>query len=233
LILNSRRTAVSIAFVAMTFAAGVAVAPMSTAASAPSLVGVSSADPLPDNVPAAQLAGARTGVTADADTPDGFTLQHPGFRRSNYVYDSDTVYQGTYHCTDDACKLMAEVTVQLHEVAIGGTSHTWELTSNMKKYKNPGNYTWSYSATYWCGVNISGASDTICANGAAPSHVSMSVNTVVNKPWGSKNGITVFPMVQASTLFSNGVHVTTKFRGWDTLSRARTTQLKATSGTGN
>lgn len=103
----------------------------------------------------------------------------------------------------------------------------------MKEYKNPGHYTWSYSATYWCGVNVRGGNDTICVDGAAPSNASMSVNTLVNKPWGARNGITVFPMVQAGTVFSNGVHVTTKFRGWDTLSRARSTKLNTSSGTGD
>jgi hypothetical protein len=61
----------------------------------------------------------------------------------------------------------------------------------------------------------------------------MSVNTVVNKPWGAPNGITVFPMVQATTIFSDGAEVTNKFRGWDTLSTASTTRLNTTSGTGN
>lgn len=40
--------------------------------------------------------------------PDGFKLIHPGYRRSSYTYDSDKVYQGSYHCTD-TCRLLAQV----------------------------------------------------------------------------------------------------------------------------
>lgn len=82
-------------------------------AAGPYEAGVTSRDPLPDSVHAARLPGPGTGVTPLASTPDGFKLQHPGIRRSDYVYDSDTVYQGTYHCDHSNCKLMAEVTVQL------------------------------------------------------------------------------------------------------------------------
>ncbi|MCW2568155.1 MAG: hypothetical protein JWN54_2252 [Mycobacterium sp.] len=194
--------------------------------------GASSSAPLPATVDSSSLPEASETDTPMSATPDGFILQHPGTRRSDYVYDSDTVYQGSYHCSGSSCNLLAQVTVQLHEVAIGGSSHTWQLTMNMKRYSNPGNITWSYFATYWCGVNVSGGSDHTCDNGAAPSDASMSVNALVNKPWGNTNSITVFPMVQASTQFSNGVKVTTKFRGWDTLSRSTTTRLNTSSGTG-
>ena len=61
----------------------------------------------------------------------------------------------------------------------------------------------------------------------------MSVDDVVNKPWGKTNNITVFPMVAMSTQCSNDPRVTTNFRGYDTLSRARTTRLSTKSGTGN
>jgi hypothetical protein len=204
----------------------------SAATSAGYALGASSSTPLPATVDSSSPPGAAGTFTPMADTPNGFILQHPGIRRSDYVYDSDTVYQGSYHCSGSTCNLLAQVTVQLHEVAIGGSSHTWQLTMNMKRYSNPGNITWSYFATYWCGVNVSGGNDYICNNGAAPSDVSMSVNTLVNKPWGGTNSITVFPMVQASTQFSNGVKTTTKFRGWDTLSRSSTTRLNTSSGTG-
>jgi hypothetical protein len=60
----------------------------------------------------------------------------------------------------------------------------------------------------------------------------MSSNTVVNKPWGSKNSITVFPMLQPTVIFSDGEHPTYKFRGYDTLSRASTTRLNTSSGQG-
>jgi hypothetical protein len=216
-------------------ASGAVIAATSTPAGASQAtdVVITSSSPLPLTAPASALSGAASAVAPATSTPNGFKLIHPGYRRSNYVYDSDKAYQGSYRCVDDKCTLLAEVTVQLHEYVIGGTSHTWQLTANMKEYKNPGHLTWSYFATYYCGVNVAHGNDHECNNGAAPSDAGMSVNDVVNKPWGKTNSITVFPMVAMSTQFSNGPKVTTKFRGYDTLSRARTTKLNTKSGTGN
>lgn len=115
------------------------------------------------------------------------------------MYDSDNFYMGAHVCSGGFCTLEAEVVALLHEYVIGVTSHTWQLTMSMREVENPHGLTWSFSAAYWCGVNVRNATDHLCTNGAAPSDVFMSVNTVVNKPWGSANGITVFPMVQAST----------------------------------
>ena len=227
-----RGVSVVCALVAASALASSSVTSAGAVTSAAYTVGVSSSAPLPATADSSSLPEASGTIKPMSDTPDGFILQHPGFRRSDYVYDSDTVYQGSYHCSGSSCKLLAQVTAQLHEVAIGGSSHTWQLTMNMKQYSNPGNITWSYFATYWCGVNVRGGNDYTCNNGAAPSDASMNVNTLVNKPWGKTNSITVFPMVQASTQFSNGVKVTTKFRGWDTLSRSTTTKLNTSSGTG-
>lgn len=228
-----RARLVGLVLIAGGLAAGLSVGPAGAVTTETVRVGASSEVPLPATVPADQVPGGTGGVAAAASTPDGFILQNPGTRRSDYIYDSDNVYQGTYRCGTTTCTLLAQVRVQLHQVAIGGSSHTWQLTMNMNRYSNPGEITWSYSSTYWCGVNISGGNDTLCTNGAAPSNATMSVNTLVNKPWGATNSITVFPMVQATTLFSNGVQVSTKFRGWDTLSRSSTTRLNTSSGTGN
>jgi hypothetical protein len=216
-------------------ASGAVLAATSTPAGASQAadVVVTSSSPLPLTAAASALPGATSAVTPATSTPNGFKLIHPGSRRSDYVYDSDKAYQGSYHCNDGKCTLLAEVAVQLHEYVIGGSSHTWQLTANMHEYKNPGHITWSYFATYYCGVNVKGGNDHECNNGAAPSNVNMSVDDVVNKPWGKTNNITVFPMVAMSTQFSNGPRVTTKFRGYDTLSRARTTKLNTKSGTGN
>lgn len=173
-------------------------------------------------------------VTTASATPSGFTLQQPGIRRSDYVYDSDSMYQASYHCSNPSnCQLEDEVKLQLHQVALGGSSHTWQLRLSMSQVANPANLTWTYWATYWCGVNIAGASDILCANGAAPSGASMTVNSTVYEPWGTANATTVFPMVAATSQFSSGTSVTMKFRGWDTFSTATTTKLSATSGTGS
>jgi hypothetical protein len=209
---------------------------MSTGAST---FAVATLEPLPDTVPAATLAKIDVGeadsdavITVMADTPDGFKLTNPGIRRSDYVYDSDPIYLSTIECDGPVCVVLASVKSQLHEEVIGGSSHAWRLNMKMTTYSNPGHLTWSLSASYWCGVNVEGGNDHTCNNGAAPSNSSMSVNTVVNKPWGATNSITVFPMVHPSVVFSNGAHDSWKFRGWDTLSRASTTKLDTNSGAG-
>lgn len=225
-----RFMAVAIAVAVLPVTVSLTATPAGAAAKAQYDVGVSSAAPLPKSMTAAQAARRGSVVSPMTATPSGFTLV--GTKRSPYIYDSSTVYQGSYHCAT-SCTLVGEVATQLHEVAIGGSSHTWELTMNMKEYQNAGGLSWTYSATYWCGVNIKNATDTLCTNGAAPSNASMSTNDLVNKPWGATNGITVFPMVQASTIFSNGVMDTTKFRGYDTLSYSSTTRLADRSDTGN
>lgn len=211
----------------------VAATPTPADASRAADVAVTSSSPLPLTAAASALRGSASAVTPATSTPNGFKLIHPGYRRSDYRYDSDKVYQGSYHCNDSKCTLWAEVTAQLYEHVINGNSHTWQIKANMHEYKNPGHLRWSYFATYYCGVNVKGSSDHECNNGAAPSHANMSVNDVVNKPWGKTNNITVFPMVAMSTQFSNGPRDTTKFRGYDTLSRARTTRLNTKSGTGS
>lgn len=239
-----RRKAIRvIATCALACASGAAVAATSAparAASAPvqaspvTNLAATSLSPLPARASLAALRSGKSGITPAASTPNGFKLINPGYRRSNYVYDSNKVYQAVYRCSaSGGCALLAAVTVQLHEHVIGGTSHTWQLTANMREYTNPGHIHWSYFATYYCGVNVKNASDHECNNGAAPSGVNMSHNDVVNKPWGATNNITVFPMVAMSTQFSVGPKATTKFRGYDTLSRARTTRLNTSSGTGN
>jgi hypothetical protein len=203
-------------------------------------VAVSSLTPLPETVAASEVRAASSEFPAESgtvtplsDTPNGFKLWNPGFRRSDYVYDSHTVYQTVWHCSSGQCQRKAQVSVQLRQRALGARSHTWELRLRMREVSNSAGLTWSYFATYWCGVNVSGGNDYICRDGAAPSGERMSINSSLYKPWGRTNGITVFPMVQATTQFSNGLRATTKFRGWDTLSRSRTTKLKATSGDGS
>lgn len=227
---RARRAAV-LAVSAVGLTTALLTAPATASPSTGALViGATSSKPLPLTATTAELAAlSEPDTTTRTSTPAGFALRNPGTRRSDYIYDSSTVYQGAYNCPTQPCTLAAETTAQFREAPIGGSSHTWELTMTMKLSRNPGNLSWSYSSSYWCGVNVSGGSDTICVNGAAPSGVAMSVNTLVNKPWGATNNITTFSMVQAATTFSNGAKPNTKFRGWDTLSRSTTTKLNGSS----
>jgi hypothetical protein len=54
----------------------------------------------------------------------------------------------------------------------------------------------------------------------------------VSKNFGSTSGRTVFPMVSISTLWSRGGVLTTTYRGWDVNVTSSSTELAATSGTG-
>lgn len=202
---------------------------------------VSAAGPLPDHVTATAArklssdSSARPSVTPMTDTPDGYKLIHPGYRRSSYVYDSDWVYQGDYRCSGGQCILRAETRLKIHEYVYGGSSHYWSLRYDAQTVKNPGHLSWQFHDRYYCGVNVAHHSDPICTNGASASGKEYAFNPgeSFRKTWGRTNSVTVFPMVTLSTHFSTGVVVTTKFRGWDTLSRTRTTRLNTTSGTGN
>jgi hypothetical protein len=173
-------------------------------------------------------------VSAQTSTPSGYHLEHPGYRRTNYTYDSDWVYHDDVYCSF-TCVLKAETKVQLHEYLYGGSSHTWALTYNAQTVSDPAGITWQYHYRYYCGVNIANASDTICTNGASASgsEYAFSPGHVSYPTWGATNSITVFPMVALSTHFSTGIVVETKFRGYDTLSRSSTTRLNTSSGTGN
>jgi len=208
---------------------------------APTHISISSAQMLADHVSwgAARRLGASTSGTTmvmlSTDTPDGYKLIHPGYRRSSYVYDSNWVYQGDYRCSGGVCRLQAETRVKIHEYVYGGSSHYWSLRYDAQTVKNPGHLSWQFHDKYYCGVNVAHHSDPICTNGASASGKEQVFNPgeSFRKTWGRTNSITVFPMVALSTHFNTGVAVTTKFRGWDTLSRTRTTRLNTTSGTGN
>jgi hypothetical protein len=174
-----------------------------------------------------------SGVSLKTDTPDGYKLIHPGYRRRDYLYDSDWVYQDDVRCSP-GCALKAETAVQLRESVEGLSSHFWHLQYNARNSQNPGHLTWQYRGKYYCGVN-KGGSDPECSQGASDSgsEASFDPGEVFGKTWGSKNSITVFPMVALSTHFNTGIVVTTKFRGYDTLSRSRTTRLNTHSGDGS
>lgn len=167
-------------------------------------------------------------------TPGGYTLLHPGVRRSDYVYDSDNIYQDDVYCNPN-CTLKAETKVQEHQYVVGGASKYWQLQENAAESQNPGGLTWNYTAIYYCGVNISGGADHTCGNGADASGTSapMTPGENVSKKFENVNGNTVFPMVGISTHFNTGIVVTTKFRDWDTLNRATTTKLNTSSGNGS
>lgn len=71
--------------------------------------------------------GQPAGVAPSATVPSGYILQHPGYRKGDYLYDSDWVYQADEICDPD-CRIRAETKVGVHEYVYGRSSHWWKLT---------------------------------------------------------------------------------------------------------
>ncbi len=181
----------------------------------------------------AALGGATASGSTGA-TPSGYRLRDPGYRRSDFVYDSYYIDQVDLVYRNGGAHVRAATQVQLHERVVGGSSKNWDLTYNARTAQNNDGLTWTYGSLYYCGVNVANADDHICEKGAAPSKVDEAFNPgdVRTKRFEDTSGNTVFPMLQLSTHFSSGVTVDSKFRGYDTLNRAQTTRLNTSSGTG-
>lgn len=188
-----------------------------------------------DQLYAAGTVSSADTVSAATATPSGYKLIHPGYRRSDYVYDSDWIYHTLYVC-NPVCTKRVQTRVLLHEVVIGGNSHYWTLRLRAQLMYTTAGYSWYFQFRYYCGVNVPNASDYECNNNASPSGTVVRYTDLdtFGKTWGSTNNITVFPMAGLSTHFSNGASVESKFRGYDTYSRASTTKLvpAGQSGTG-
>lgn len=234
--LNRRRY---IVFAVVGMAAAAVPLATSAAADSPSVEtaqqAVTSSTSPPDTISLADLASLQAAAPAEVHpntaTPNGYELLDPGYRRSDYRYDSDTMYEAVYAC-GSSCTLEASTKSQFRETVTGGTSKKWQLTMTRSTDRNPAGLTWTYSSTYYCGVNISGGSDHTCGNGASASDASLDANKATTKDFEHVNNNTVFPMVSASTLFSTGAVSTNKFRGWDVLNRASSTKLNTSSGSG-
>lgn len=215
-------------------------------APSPMIYGVSSVDPPAATTKLSTLQQSAANGTAvlsppagavqtSAATPSGYKLINPGHRVTDYIYQSDSMYHSKYQCDAQSnCVTLAATKASEREYVRGTTSKYWELTQQTAPYGNfPENGSWSLTALYSCGVNISGGDDHTCGNGADASGTSISTNgTAIPKKFEAVNGNIVFPMVAITTNFSGGVVVTTKFRGWDVKNTSSTTKLNATSGTG-
>ena len=195
---------------------------------------VTSAAPMPLEPTRAQVVRA----VAPAATESGYILQHPGHRRGDYIYDSDNVYMAHVRCRGSSCQTVAQVKVHLHEYIVGRNSKRWQITLYESRYSGTEGYQTSYF--YACAVNISGARDKYCpekySDGADANESSTFYNgEVLNRSFGSTNGVTKFPMVKITVLFlcqCRAVPVV-KFRMWDVCVKARSTKLCAHSGDGS
>lgn len=186
---------------------------------------------------------ARQTSTRSPATPSavvsGYTLYNPGrisscFSNKCYVYDSDPHYMTLEHCTVNGCTLSAEVKAWEHEYIRGGSSKYWDLTENAATVENPGGQSWTYTAIYYCAVNVSGSPDHYCGNGADASGIEapMTPGETVGKMFENVNNNTVYPMVGITVHYNVGVTINAPFRDWDTCNRATSTALCPTSGTG-
>jgi hypothetical protein len=186
---------------------------------------VASDAPMPPNPTPAQVQ-----VVTRADTEKGYILQHPGHRRTDYIYDSDNVYMAHVRCQGSRCQTIAQVKAQLHQYVVGRNSKRWQITLHASRYSGTEGYQTSYF--YACAVNISRAKDKYCpekySDGADSNESSTFYNgEVLNRSFGSTNGVTKFPMVKVTVLFLCNCNATpvVKFRMWDVCVKAKSTKL--------
>lgn len=83
------------------------------------------------NEPGAAVADALSGgSSSNGITERGYKLRHPGYRRSDYVYDSQDVYAINAHCEGGSCYARSQVRLSLHEYVVGGSSQ--ELADHLE-----------------------------------------------------------------------------------------------------
>jgi hypothetical protein len=174
-------------------------------------------------------------LTSAPDSTDavasGFVLFNPGFRRSDFVYDSDWGKAILVHCSG-TCTAESTYETQLHQYLYGGSSKRWQLTLNIR-YKSGTNAS-SFGYWYGCAINVSGRADHYCLNGASASEVSGSI-----QPGGQLNRLfednsypnKEYPMVGISVHWSGRASAENKDRGYDVCT-GDNTKLCTSSGTG-
>lgn len=173
-------------------------------------------------------------VVMAVDTPTGYIrITRTKGKTTDYLYQSDYVYQSIGPCQNGVCTATDTVQTYIKESVTGGSSKNWTMYVGMRNWLDTTATTWSSSVTYFCGVSVPGGRDYICeGGGASASNVAMNVNQNTVKTFPSTSGKIVFPMLSVSTLWTNGVVVTTKFRGWDVSVGTSSSKLAATSGDG-
>ncbi|GEA82743.1 hypothetical protein [Cellulomonas uda] len=168
---------------------------------------------------------ASSGFTA---TPSGFVLWNPGSRVDDYHYRSSPVQIISGRCYVSGCTATEKINYVLKESLVGGSSKRWALELLRTQIANDPHITYTNSASYVCGRNISGAPDKICEGNSDPSDPSMAVASPEYYTFESTSGYINFPMVRVNVLFSNDLSAYHKFRGWD-VKVSSATKLSATS----
>ncbi len=175
------------------------------------------------------LPGAIDGTDSVAS---GFVLYNPGYRRTDYVYDSDWGPATELYCSS-TCTVISRYSTQVHQYVYGGYSKAWKLTMNVKYIA--GEAAKSYDYWYACAINVSASPDHYCVHEASPSGTTGTIT------YPSKDIIRYFedndypnkeyPMVAIGVHWE---HASTqnKNRGYDVCASYSMTKLCTSSGTG-
>ncbi len=179
---------------------------------------------------------SKPGQITPFSVASGFVLYDPGYRRTDYVYDSDWGPATEIYCeTQTDCVATDEWQTQVHEYLNGGSSKLWQLTLNARRVY--GTDTVTFDWWYACAINVSGSPDHYCAvaNGADPSPQSLPMNpgeTLYKYFERNSYSNIEYPMVAIGVQYSH-VYVQDKYRGWDACVSASNTKLCASSGNGS
>lgn len=157
------------------------------------------------------------------DVASGYALREPGYRRTNYVYDSDWADILYEQCPGGECYIADDVSVKIHEYLYGTTSRRWLLTFNSRETVN-GTPSYTTSYVYYCAINVAGDPDHYCetSHGADGSNEQGPWNNgdSINRGFESNSYTNIeYPMVGLTVHWSPPADInngtTAKFRGWD------------------
>jgi hypothetical protein len=92
----------------------------------------------------------------------GYVLYNPGYKRSDYIYDSNWGPIQEVYCRN-GCRVESKWETQVHLYVNGGTSKSWVITLNARHLS--GYSTVSFDYFYGCAINVSHADDHYCSTG--------------------------------------------------------------------
>lgn len=178
--------------------------------------------------------GAPGATVRPLDVAGGYVLYNPGYKRSNYIYDSDWADAQQLRCNNAGCDVTDKWQTQVHEYVQGGPSKSWILTLNARRVSGSGSVYFDY--WYACAINVSFAPDHYCetGNGADPSPDSgpMNPGDQLHKYFERNDYSNVeYPMVGIGVHFSNS-STTNRHRGADVCVTQSGASLCAETGNG-
>jgi hypothetical protein len=160
-------------------------------------------------------------------------LFNPGYKRTNWIYDSDWGDAEQIYCSN-GCVVVDHWQTQVHEYINGGTSKSWILTLNARHVSGSGSVYFDY--WYACAINVSGNPDHYCSTGhgadPSPDSGAMNPGEQLFRYFERNNYSNVeYPMVGIGVHFSNSSTMN-KDRGADVCISASNASLCAVTGNG-